>query len=143
MNTLDFNAYCQPLIGQMLTSIEKRDHSWLFMFAAEISIVTESPWRLLTADRIVVASEDHGHQFGLSASVDAAERVLAGVSGKSVVAASIIRPAADLMVDFGGGAQLQFYQLSCGYEAWRLSIHGDETICVGGGNIAYIRRPVA
>jgi len=143
MNSSDCNSYGTPLVGQKLQTVEKKDCSWTFVFADEISIVTESPWRFLTPDGIVVTSEDHGHQFGLPAPVDAAERVLAAVSTRPVVAASITRTAADLIVDFGSQVQLQFFQMSCGYEAWRLYNHGDETICTGGGDIAYFPRPVA
>ena len=143
VNSPDYNSYCRPLVGQALKSLEKKDYSWFFVFADDVSIVTESPWRFLTADGIVVTSEDHGHQFGLPAPVDAAERVLAGVSSRAVVAACITRPAADLIVDFGSQIQLQFFQMSCGYESWRLYIRGDETICTGGGDIAYFKRPVA
>jgi hypothetical protein len=143
MNSPDINSYCKPLVGQTLRSVEKKDYSWFFVFADEISIVTESPWRFLTADGIVVTSEDHGQQFGLPAPVDAAERVLAGVLRRIVVAASITRPTADLIIDFSGDVHLQFFQMSCGYESWRLYIHGSETICTGGGDIAYFQRPVA
>jgi|SRR5213594_1783690 len=87
MNSPDFNSFCKPLVGQTLRSVEKKDYSWFFAFADEISIGTESPWRFLTVDGIVVTSENHEHQFGLPAPIDAAKRVLAGVSGKSVVAA--------------------------------------------------------
>lgn len=80
MNSQLYNSYCAPLVGQTLRSVERKDHSWIFVFAGEIAIVTESPWRFLTANAIAVASDDHGHQFGLPAPVDAAERVLAAVS---------------------------------------------------------------
>src|SRR6266496_2029057 len=143
MSAPDYNSYCKPLVGQTLRSVEQKDYSWFFVFADEISIVTESPWRFLNADGIVVTSEDQGHQFGLPAPVDATERVLAGVSRRTVVAASITRPAADLIVDFGSHVLLQFFQMSCGYESWRLYIHGSETICTGGGDIAYFQRRVA
>lgn len=113
------------------------------MFADDISIVTESPWRFLSEDGIIVTSEDHGHQFGLQAPVDTAEEMLAGVSRKAVVTASITRPSGDLIIDFGGHCHLQFLQMSCGYESWRLYIRGNETICMGGGDIAYFPTPVA
>jgi hypothetical protein len=143
IKTLSNNSYSKPLIGQTLRSVEKKDYSWFFVFADEISIVTEGPWRFLSADGIVVTSEDDGHQFGLPAPVDAADRVLTGISRKTVVAASIIPSTADLIVDFGSQVHLQFLQMSCGYESWRLYIRGSETICMGGGDIAYFQAPVA
>ena len=62
---------------------------------------------------------------------------------KAVVTASISRPTADLIIDFGGHCLLQFLQMSSGYESWRLYIRGNETICIGGGDIAYFPRPVS
>ena len=140
MNSPNNNSYCEPLISQVLWSVEKKDFSWFFMFTGDISIATESSWRLLNDDGIVVTSEDHGHQFGLPAPVDAAQRVLSAVLGKPVVAASIIRPTSDLSVDFEY-TSLQFLQMSCGYESWRLSIRDNLTICLGAGDIAYFSRP--
>lgn len=143
MNSQDYNSYCQPLVGQTLRSVETQDYSWFFFFADDIHVVTESPWRFITADCIMVTSEDHSHQFGLATPVDAAERVLAGVSRKVVVTASITRPTADLIIDFAGDCHLQFLQMSSGYESWRLCIRGNETVCIGGGEIAYFPTPVA
>ena len=118
-------------------------YTWFFEFADDIAISTESPWRFMSAEGIVVTSEDHGHQFGLPAPVDAAERVLARVTGQAVVAASIIRRTGDLSIEFDQQLHLQFLQMSCGYESWRLHIRGNETICTGGGDIAFFRPPVA
>ena len=142
MNSPDYDSYCTPLIGLALRSVEKKDYSWIFVFADDISIMTEDAWRLLSADGIVITSQDHGHQFGLPAPVDAAKSVLAGVSMKVVVTASITRPTADLTLDFGGHSHLQFFQLSSGYESWRLYSHGSQTICIGGGDIAHFPPPV-
>jgi hypothetical protein len=137
MDELDNNSYCKPLVGLRLRSVEATGPVWSFVFAEDISILDVAPWRLLDGERIIVTSEDHGHPFGLPAPVDAVERVLAVVSGKTVVAAYITRTTSDLIVDFGGGVHLQCLQMSCGYESWRLEIRGSETICTGGGSIAH------
>ena len=138
MNSPDCESHCQPLVGQTLRSVDKKDYSWFFVFADDISIVTESFWRFVREDGIVVTSEDHGHQFGLPAPVDAAQRVVAGISKKAVVvSASINRSTGDLSINFSDNCQLQFLQLSSGYESWRLYIRGNEIICNGGGDIAY------
>ena len=72
----EYESYCEPLIGHQLLSIKKKDYSWFFVFGEEVSLVTESPWRLISEERIIVASQDHGQQFGLPKPVDAAEGVL-------------------------------------------------------------------
>jgi hypothetical protein len=141
MKKADYNPYSKPLIGQSLQSVECKGGSWFFKFSDEISVVTESHWRLLSADRIVVTSQDHGHKFGLPAPVDAAPAALAGVSKKLVVDASITPPTADLIVDFGDHVHLQFLQMSSGYESWRLYVRGSETICMGGGTIEHFKAP--
>jgi hypothetical protein len=131
------HSYCEPLIGHHLLSVEKKDHSWFFVFAHDVSVITESPWRLISDERIVVTSEDDGHQFGLLTPVDAAERVLSAVAGRTVEAASISEFSGDLSIEFSGQVHLQLLQMSCGYESWRLHFRGSETICMGGGEIAH------
>ena len=60
------------LVGLQLKAVEKKDYSWFFTFDDGGSIATESFWRLITIEGVAVTSEDHGHQFGLPAPVDAA-----------------------------------------------------------------------
>ncbi len=137
MDELDNNSYCKPLVGMRLRSVEVNGPVWSFVFDDDISILDVAPWRLLDGERIVVTSEDHEHPFGLPVPVDAVERVLAVVSRKTVVAAYITRTTSDLIVDFGENVHLQCLQMSCGYESWRLAVHGSETICTGGGGIQH------
>ena len=129
------------LVGHTLRTVEKRDHSWFFIFGDEMKIVTESPWRFITPERIFVTSEDHGHPFGLPAPVDAAERVMSSTNDLRVSAASIHETTGDLQVHFGPKVYLEFLQMSGGYESWRLYIHGAETICMGGGELAHFDKP--
>jgi len=143
MNPPTDNSKVEPLVGQHLRSVEKKDYTWFFEFADDIAISTESPWRFMSAGGIVVTSEDHGQQFGLPAPVDAAERVLSRAAGQAVIAASIMRTTGDLSIEFAQQLHIQLLQMSCGYESWRLHIRGSETICTGGGEIAYFTRPIA
>ncbi len=129
---------CAPLIGHSLQSCDKRDYSWFFVFADNLSIVTESPWRLITAEGIFVTSEDHSHPFGLPAPVDAAAKVLSETAGQTIVSAIIDPLMGDFTIQFTNHLSLQFLQLSSGYEAWRLYSAGAETICKGGGGTAHI-----
>lgn len=129
--------YSKPLIGHELLSVEKMDHTWFFRFTGEITVATESLWRLLEKGRIVVTSEDHGQQFGLPEPVDAAERVAGSTVHRTVEAAGISPSSGDLTIEFSGRAHLQLLQTSSGYESWRLSVQGSETICTGGGDIAH------
>ncbi|HTG14456.1 MAG TPA: hypothetical protein VK747_04215 [Blastocatellia bacterium] len=140
MSSEELNSYGDPLIGHQLVSVEKKDYSWFFRFSGEVSVATESAWRLINEDRIVVTSEDHGHQFGLPDPVDAASIVLSSIGGRKVEAAAISACSGDLTIEFNGCAQLQLLQMSGGYESWRLFVRDSETICTGGGEIAHFPR---
>ncbi len=131
------DTHGRPLIGRQLLSVDKKDYSWFFGFGTGVSLATESPWRLIEQGRIVVSSEDHGHQFGLPAPVDAAREALSRAAGRTVEAVSVNSDSGDLMVQFPERAYLQLLQLSSGYESWRLSVDGSESICMGGGDIAH------
>jgi hypothetical protein len=129
------DSFSRQLVGRRLQSLEKRDYSWFFGFADDLSVVTESPWRLIADDRIATTSEDNGHQFGLPEPVDAAENVLRRTSGQSVTAAAIDPDTGDLSIEFSGMARIQLLQMSSGYEAWRIYAPAAEFVCTGGGDI--------
>ena len=128
----------QPFVGASVRSVEKVDYSWFFRFGESLSIVTESPWRLITPERFVVAAEDHGQQFGLPKPVDAAECVTARLGTLVVRSFRIDEPTGDLFLYFEEKLYLQLLQLSAGYESWRASTGLGEVICTGGGEIVCI-----
>jgi Family of unknown function (DUF6188) len=123
------------LIGASLKSLEKKDYSWFFRFGESITIETESDWRCIADGHIVVTSSDHGQKFGLPAPVDAIAEIVPRISGRPVRAASIGEATGDLQIDFGDGLQLQFIQMSSGYESWHLMSPGFSIICGGGGRL--------
>jgi len=129
--------YGRPLIDAVLATAARLDSSWIFRFGPEIEIATEAVWRLTRDRRIVVTSEDHGHPFGRSEPVDAVKRLFSSLEGRVVTAAAIDTSTGDLSIDFGEQARLQFLQVSSGYESWRLTVRGTETICLGGGEVAH------
>jgi hypothetical protein len=131
----------EPLLGQRLQSVEKQDYTWFFTFNDQIAVSTESPWRFMAKGRIVVTSEDDGHQFGLPAPVDAAQRVLSEIGVIPVTTSIVDASTGDLTIKFGNDVYIQFLQMSCGYESWRLGINGTDVFCTGGGQIAIFRRP--
>jgi hypothetical protein len=137
MSTQKMDQYTTSLIGQHLLEVFQQDFSWFFQFSGGVSISTESPWRMIRRDRIVVTSDDHGRGFALSKPTDAAALVQKNMAGRSVISGQISPAAGDLEVVFAGGARLQFLQLSAGYEAWRLTAPEGETICLGGGEISH------
>ena len=132
--------FADPLVGGSLRRVEINDYSWSFFLSDETFIVTESDWRLMGPAGIIVASQDHGNQFGRPAPVDAKERVLGATVSQTVRSASI-SSAGDLLLDFDR-VRLQFLRMSCGSESWRLTIRGVEIIGTGGGEIVKVHSPV-
>jgi hypothetical protein len=126
------------LVGRIIEKCEKIDYSWFFILDDGSSIGTESPWRLVTANGIVVASEDDGHPFGLPAPVNAVDRVTNTVGHNPIRRFELREGTSDLVLHFAGDAVIEFLNLSCGYEGWR-TVHGQqEIICMGGGKLAKV-----
>ena len=124
------------LVGRTLKSVEKIDYSWLFVLDDGSSVGTESPWRLVTAQGIVITSEDDGHPFGLPAPVNAADRVTNTIGHNRISRFELRERTGDLVLYFAGDASIEFLNLSCGYDGWR-TVHGrQEVICMGGGRLA-------
>ena len=136
MRATETTSSCEPLLGCALLSLEKKDYSWFFHFGERITIENESAWRFIADGHILVSSEDHGHQFGLPSPVDAVAETLSRTARRVVHTAFIDDVTGDLHLDFEGDMQLQFLQMSSGYESWRLSLPGAEIICGGGGRLA-------
>jgi uncharacterized protein DUF6188 len=130
------SSLCEPLVGTLLRSLEKKDYSWFFRFGEGITVGTESEWRFIAEGHILITSSDHGHQFGLPSPVDAIAEVLSRTATQIVRAASISEVTGDLHIDFDAGLQLQFLQMSSGYESWRFGAPGLSVICGGGGRLA-------
>jgi hypothetical protein len=126
------------LIGRTIKNVEKVDYSWFFVLDDGSSIGTESPWRLVTVNGIVVTSEDHGHPFGLPVPVNAAERIIKTIAQCPVSRFELRNDTSDLVLHFVNDVLLEFLNLSCGYEGWR-TVHGQqEVICMGGGGFTEI-----
>ena len=129
-----------PLRGQFIVSLEKKDFTWFFSFSGSDVIATVSPWRLITPSGIIVTSEDHDQQFGLPAPVNTGGRVTKELGCDKISDLSHDPQTGDLFLRFSGDRYLQFLQLSCGYEAWRLYMGDLEYICMGGGGYASFER---
>ncbi len=123
------------LVGRQVSSVEKKDYSWFFGFDDGSSIATESFWRVVTARGVEVTSEDHEHQFGLPAPMNAADVVKAKIGVETVDRFTFDECTGDLSLHFGNTTTLQFVTVSCGYEGWR-ALHGSQqVICKGGGGL--------
>jgi hypothetical protein len=127
------------LVGRTIAKVSKDNCSWDFLLDDGSCIGTESPWRLVTADGIVVTSEDDGQPFGLGVPVGAAERVMKTVEATAIVEFEVRKGSGDLVLRFPGNVSVEFLNLSCGYEGWQ-TVHGQQrVICFGGGRLAECR----
>ena len=124
------------LLNQRLVKVEKKDFTWFFTFAEGGSIATESFWRLVTPERLAVASEDHGQLFGLKEPVDAAKLVMSAIEGKTIIDYSCSDACSDLILCFEGKIQLQFLNTSGGYESWRAENNNIAVVSQGGGRLS-------
>jgi hypothetical protein len=123
------------MIGRRIENLGKQDYTWFFNFDGGGIITTESTWRLVTEKGIKATSEDHGHKFGHEAPLDAID-VLKRTIGKQIIEQYKLDPrTGDLLLIFDNKCELQFLNLSSGYESWHM-IHGvQEIICMGGGKL--------
>lgn len=113
----------------------KQDYTWFFVFDGGGSITTESTWRLVTAEGIKVTSEDHGEKFGLPASLDAINIIKKEIGQQKIEQYKLDPRTGDLSLILDNTSELQFLNLSSGYETWHI-VHGaQEIICMGGGKL--------
>lgn len=126
------------VIRNRIKEIGKQDYTWFFAFDGGGSITTESTWRIITADGIRATSEDNGHEFGLSAPLDVVD-VAKKIIGQQTIKQYALDPrTGDLSLHFEDNCELQFLNLSSGYESWHI-VHGaHEIICMGGGKLQEI-----
>ncbi len=124
------------LQGKVLESarLDGETEEWIFQFSGKMCLQVSAPWRLLAEGRIRLGWLDHGHSFGLPEPIEASERL---PIGSAVIEASIADGTGDLSVVFAGGAVLEVFNGSCGYEGWTLNGPGANTYIVaqGGGTI--------
>jgi hypothetical protein len=123
------------LLGRTISKVEKLDYSWFFVLDDGGSIGTESPWRLVTADGIVVTSEDDGHLFGLAVPLNAAETLTKTVAQRRVGRFELREGTNDLVLHFTNNVVIEFLNLSCGYDGWRTRHGKHEVFCLGGGRL--------
>ena len=125
------------LVGNSLIAVRKQDYTWFFDFKDGAWIATESNWRLISPEAIVVTAEDHGHKFGLPQPIDAINRIFALTNGHPLESYEIAGVTSDLTLFFENGASIQFLNLSCGYESWRAGNAVAEVVCLGGGGLSF------
>ena len=118
------------LVGASLTRIEKLSFSWIFHFGNAVHLSVEGPWRIVSASRILLTSEDDGQQFGLPQPIDAIVNIRQILENHRVTAVDVDLPSSDLRLQFDNDTVLQILNSSSGFECWVLD-RDDGLIMVG------------
>jgi len=95
------------------------------VFGEGLSISAPPPWRVVTPGGIAFGADDDGHQFGLPQPVDGEARTNELLKGQTVVELEVDDRTADLKIMFDGGARLDFFNNSSGYDGWQASVPVD------------------
>ena len=115
-------------------SIIRSNQNWCLAIGADFSLCTDSIWRLIGKKNIVVTSEDDGHQFGLPAPVDAAEKLNRLLTDKPLEQIELNAVTGDFSFYFSGPLVLEILTSSAGYESWQLYRRGElEAVGKNGG----------
>ena len=107
------------VIGSSVT-IDKRECDWVIEFASRFVMAVGTLWRLVGATYVCVTSEDHGHQFGLPAPVDAAAKANDLLSEATIQAVEFDARTGDLRFHFNDTLSLEIVTTSSGYESWQM-----------------------
>lgn len=131
------------IIGQRIKEMGKQDYTWFFDFDGGGSITTETTWRLVTAEGIKATSEDHGHKFGLPTPLDVIDVTKKAIGQETIKQYNVDPKTGDLLLYFDSNCELQFLNLSSGYESWHI-VHGtQEIICMGGGKLQKLEKDIS
>jgi hypothetical protein len=98
---------------------------WVFKFGTGVAFSTQSQWRLLSQNVILLASKDDGQQYGLPEPVDAVARIRELLESRVVSKVEVDQASADFNIYFDKEIVLLIVNLSSGYEAWTLDSEGD------------------
>ena len=97
----------------------------MFQFGNDVFLSTQSGWRVLCREAILLTSEDDGQQYGLPKPVDAEASARQLLENRVVAKVAVDQASADFTIHFDNGSVFQIVNLSSGYEAWTLTSEGD------------------
>ena len=129
------------LLRHVVERVSYNDESqqWFLVISDDIYLSVECPWQILTEQRVVLASGDHGQKYGLPAPIDASAKAMELLAGQAIRRISVDEVSADLYIEFDDAVTMRTFNDSSGYEAWNLTgPHGDRYIAQGGGNVVFL-----
>lgn len=109
------------LIGRKCTRVyEHYPENFSFEFES-LCLRVDCLWRIISDGQIARTSQDHGHQFGLPAPVDAFVEAQALLARNRVESVHWREGTNDLTLRFEGGVTLEVIPNSAGYEPWDIT----------------------
>jgi hypothetical protein len=124
------------LDGRRLTNVDgsAAPGQWLFRFGGDHTISVECDWRIVVDGAIALAARDHEQLFGLRVPVNAIVQAQELLSERQVADAAI-GVLGDLSVTFTGGARLETFANSSGYESCTISLPDRLIVVLGSGAV--------
>ncbi len=120
--------------------VSKRECDWCFSFEDRVHIAVSVPWRVVSGGGIRYGDEDDEQAFGLAQPIDGEKRTNELLDGQKVVGTEVDEQTSDLRIMFDGGARLDFFNNSSGYEGWQAIVPVGRKeltiIALGGGGLA-------
>ena len=127
------------LCDRSLESVDADPHSWVFRFSGGATLCAECPWRIIAEGGVALGSADHEQKFGLPEPMNASREAMELLGTQQVSAGQIHPDTCDIILEFSGGARLELFNGSSGYEGWTLrSPEGRQFIAQGGGQLALV-----
>jgi hypothetical protein len=129
------------LLRHVVEGVTYSDESqqWFLVISDSVYLSIECPWQILTEQGVVLASGDHGQQYGLPAPIDASVRAKELLAGRAIRRVSLDEVSADLHIEFDGPLTIRTFNDSSGYEGWNLTgPQGERYIAQGGGNVVFL-----
>ena len=130
------------MVGRAVCEVSFHEPTlWWFNFGQKVGVGVECLWRLVEHSRVILTGQDHGHQFGLPAPVDAVGRCTGLFSNRCVSAVQLREATADLLIEFTDDLRLEVIPNSSGYESWQLHDPSGATYYAQGGGQICIWKP--
>jgi len=121
-------------------TFDENTGSWNLIFEDKIYASSTGFWRLIKANKIIIVSFDHGHQFGLPKPLDLIEEIKKQLTGKKLEEIKVIKDIGDLILTISDDIRIEIYIASTGYETFEFGIEDKRYIGLGSGNIEIIER---
>jgi hypothetical protein len=111
------------------------DQRWVLGATDGVSLATYGPWQVVDGARVLLASGDDGHSYGLATPIDAPAKAFELLRGRAIVRVEVDPRYGDLRIDLATLA-LRVRGDSSGYEPWFLRAReGVEWVAQGNGRV--------